>query len=138
MALESHNHPHIQIDLPATSGAPSPTQRVRDLLWGTAFAVVLAIAVGVALVLWDLRKEAFGDTERELRNLVVVLSEQTTRSIGGVDLLLTATLEWLRIEKNASGPQIHDMLKARSADAPFLKGIVIFDAQGNLSNLSPT
>jgi signal transduction histidine kinase len=138
MALESHNHPHIQIDLPATSRAPSPTQRVRDLLWGTAFAVVLAIAVGVALVLWDLRKEAFGDTERELRNLVVVLSEQTTRSIGGVDLLLTATLEWLRIEKNASGPQIHDMLKARSADAPFMKGIVIFDAQGNLSNLSPT
>jgi two-component system cell cycle sensor histidine kinase PleC len=115
----------------------------RLLLAGAA--VVLGTAVVAALIVWDLRRHAIDTAIRETGNLSVVLAEQTSRSIQGVDLMLRETAEKVASlgitapEKFAPVVQtraMHDFLAARPQNLPQSVGVSLIDAAGNIVNVS--
>ncbi|HTP83989.1 MAG TPA: histidine kinase dimerization/phospho-acceptor domain-containing protein, partial [Alphaproteobacteria bacterium] len=115
----------------------------RLLLAGAA--VVLGTALVAALIVWDLRRHAIDTAIRETVNLSVVLAEQTSRSIQGVDLMLRETAEKVASlgisspDKFAGAVQtraMHDFLAARPQNLPQSVGVSLIDAAGNVVNVS--
>src|SRR6266851_3266138 len=108
---------------------------------GLALIVITVIAAG--LTIWDRREEAITTYQREMKNLGVVLAEQTDRSMQAVDLVL----EEVRFKALATGienpkqfesligtEKFHHFLAGRAANLPQSKGIGLVDANGNFVN----
>src|ERR1700733_7343091 len=75
-------------DLQAADPAGRSTGGLRRLWLVCALLVAATFTTG-AVVIWQLRQNAFARAEREITSLGVVLAEQTSRTIQSVDLVLT-------------------------------------------------
>jgi signal transduction histidine kinase len=117
----------------------SPSHRLG--LAGLVLIVMTVIAAG--LTVWDRREEAIATYQREMKNLGVVLAEQTERSMQAVDLVL----QEIRAKALATGidnPEqfarligtegFHRFLAGRAENLPQTSGVGLIDADGNLVN----
>src|SRR3954464_1627912 len=80
------------IGLPSSEGM-GRLSRATLVLVVCGALIALALSAGAAAVLFNLRINAIEDSERELRNMVLVLSEQTDRTLQSVELIQTSLVE---------------------------------------------
>jgi PAS domain S-box-containing protein len=109
--------------------------------------VLLLLAVGVvggvialtAYALWHLRVEAESGTERELANISLILSEQTTRAVSSVDQSLGEIIDRIRSGDDgeiAASRAIHDTIHEWAQGMPHVRAFVLFDSKGQMVNIS--
>ena len=133
---------------PAPIAPPKPSSHSggwhRRLWFIYALLLVATFAVG-SLAVWQLRRSAFADAERQLTTLGVVLAEQTSRSLQSVDLVVrevqsrVAALGLHSKEQFRSqlvGDSIHQLLAERLQNLPQVETIALVDANGALLNWS--
>ena len=118
--------------------------RSRQLVATSILLTVVLILASLGAIL-GLRQAAITETEDNNHRLGVVLAEQTTRTIQGVDLVLRDLME--QIDRSGAhdgaslhaafgGIEIHEALAKRLADLPQAGGFAILDAEGRFVNLS--
>jgi diguanylate cyclase (GGDEF)-like protein len=128
-----------------TDAHPSISRSRQLVATSILLTVVLILAAMVAIL--GLRQGAITDTEDDNHRLGVVLAEQTTRTIQGVDFVLRNLLE--QIDRSGvtdaasfhaafGGREVHEALARRLADLPQAGGFAILDADGHVVNQSRT
>jgi len=127
----------------------APAVQWRRSWWGqvrpsralAVFGTFLIVAiVGVTgLAVWYLRGAALIDEQRRLSQLDLVLSEQASRAIEEVNLLLTSSEDKLQAMQQQApagqGPDphaLHDMLAQQSAGMTQVRGMFATDAAGRV------
>jgi hypothetical protein len=107
--------------------------------------LVAAVAVGTGFILSNLRNRALADCERELRNIAVVLAEQTDRAFQAVEFIQSSLIERMQVlgigsaedyERMMSGYDVHLMLKEKVSGWPHIGSITLINSQGKLFNFS--
>ena len=138
-----------------TSDSQAGTSRLFKPLSRAAKFIYLVVAGGALLgcviiagtvsVIIDLRAQALANTERELRNMALVLTEQIDRSFEAIALVQSGLIERMDRLGNLSadklwGPmasrEAHLMLKDAISGLPHIENITITDAQGIIVNSS--
>jgi diguanylate cyclase (GGDEF)-like protein/PAS domain S-box-containing protein len=132
----------------ADNSAASRTEwNSRLVRWIIIFGIVLigAIIASTGVVLLDLRDRELAESERELKRLVFVLTEQIDRSFQSMELIQTAVIERMQslgiasaedYERQMSGYDTHRRLKDQISALPYIDTIVLTNAQGKLINFS--
>jgi hypothetical protein len=104
---------------------------------GLVMAGVLLCASGFAIV--DLRADAIDDYQRDMRNLGVVLVEQTSRSMQAVDLVVQETRDKFmagdiqtaaEFRKAGGGEQNYHFLRSQLKSLPQADAVIVFGADG--------
>ena len=115
----------------------------------------LLVLIGVIGALWilatsvhaifDQRREVLEDSDKDLRNLSLLLGEQTSRTVRSVDMILhdfqqrageDGIASPAQFRTRYSGKDAFLLLHARTQNLPQLSGLFIYDADGNLLNNS--
>lgn len=112
-----------------------PSRRLG--LAGLVLIVITVIAAG--LTIWDRREEAIASYQREMKNLGVVLAEETARSMQAVDLVLQETRAKVlstgiensqQFERLIGTEKFHRFLAGRAANLPQSGGIGLIGPDG--------
>jgi signal transduction histidine kinase len=129
------------------SGTRAASPRTTRFFIGLGLALVAAIAGGTALTLAQLRSKALGDSERELRSLAFVISQETDRSFQSLELVESNLIERMRGERfgseedyrrRMSGKAVHEELSKAINGLPQVDRIALIDDHGKLVNFSLT
>ena len=122
-------------------------RRNRPIRWIITCGILLiaAIAFGTTLMVLDFRNRALANSERELRNIALMLARHTDQELEELELVQKSLIERMRsagiasnqdYERQMSGENVHLMLKDKIAGLPHVAGISLFDADGKLINFS--
>jgi methyl-accepting chemotaxis protein len=142
MAALSGNAVRVAIEVTAQK---TTRFRITHLFVVCGLFLVVAIAVGSAFILSNLRQRALADNERELTNLVSVLAEQTDRAVQAVELIQSSLIERMQAlgiasaedyERQMSGYDVHLMLKDKVSGWPHIGSITLINSRGKLFNFS--
>lgn len=113
------------------------------ILCGTLF--IGAVIASTTLVLSNLHERALSESTRELNNIVLVLSEQTDRTIRSTELLEDSLIERMQAlgvsspenyEALMSGHEMHLFLKEKAAGWPHIGSLTLINSKGALFNFS--
>lgn len=119
--------------------------RARLLLVACGLLIGLTVAAGAVLLLLDLRRHNIADTERELKNLSLILAEETDRSFQAAELVQLGLIEHMRelgidspeeFEARMGSIEAHQNLKDRIAGLPNIDAIALIDLHGRILNIS--
>lgn len=122
------------------SGSSAGSSRL--LILGCATLIVL-IGLGTAFFVANMRQRALADNERELRNVALILAEQTDRTFQAVKLVETSLEELVRslgittpdeFNTRMSTFDIHQMLRDKISGLPFVETISLASSEGRLVN----
>src|SRR5476649_2380706 len=126
------------------SGRRSISRRGHYLsVIGDVLAVALLCASAFTIV--DLRGDAITNYRRDMRNLGVVLAEQTSRSMQAVDLVVQETRAKIlaagarspeEFKQAIAGEQNHQFLRSQLKSLPQSDAITIVGADGKVENFS--
>jgi hypothetical protein len=119
--------------------------RARHLLLrsGVLFGLVLALAAAWFLI--ALRREEIAQSEQDLKNLAVMLSEETDKGFQGAELLQRAVIDHVRqlginspeeFDLEADTAAMHQSLKDWVAGLPSIDNLSLEDVQGSAINAS--
>ena len=127
-------------DTPGGGIAKSETGRgsrpVRLIVIG-GLLLIAAIISATGFLLFDLRDRALDDAGRELRNLALVLAEQTSRTFQAVDLVESNFIDKLHLAQAdsaeqfialGSGEEAHTTLRNMTSSLPQLDAVALIDA----------
>ncbi len=103
--------------------------------------LVAAILIVTGLTIWYLRNAALVDQQRQLAQLNLVLSEQASRTIEEVDLVLMATIEKLPVQIASARPgqsvsndrTIDDVLRAQIIGMSQIRAMYLVDRTGTVT-----
>jgi diguanylate cyclase (GGDEF)-like protein len=107
--------------------------------------LMASIVVCTAIMVGNFRNRALADSERELKNTALILSEQIDRSFQALDIVQSSVvqrIESLKISSNQdflrqmSSLDIHMMLEDKVNGLIHVDNISLFDSNGNLLNFS--
>lgn len=116
----------------------------RLLIVGCAVLIVL-IGLGTIWSVFNMRHRALADNERELKNVALILAEQTERTFQAVKLVQVSIDEHIRSlginlpeEFNArmSTFDIHQMLRDKISGLPFVETMGLANSAGGLVNFA--
>jgi methyl-accepting chemotaxis protein len=119
--------------------------RPAQLLTLCGLLFVGAIVSGAVLLLFNLHKRALTGSFRELNNIVLVLSEQTDRTIRATELIEDSLIERMQAlgvstpedyERAMSGYDMHLFLKEKVAGWPHIGSLTLINSKGSLFNFS--
>jgi PAS domain S-box-containing protein len=114
-------------------------------LVGSLFIAITLIAAGLAV--WDLHRERIADETKGIKNLAVVLAEQTARSFQAVDLVLKETRAMVvagdvgtadEFRRRVATEKVHLFLVDMLRSLPQADAISIIDDTGRIANFSRT
>ena len=114
---------------------------------GALFAVILCLVLMAGWKAWDEREQVLHGAHVQAFNLAQLMAEQTTRIFEFADLMGgLAARDVLRhpgwdrpsLPGSPVAQQIHELLKARSADMSHAFGIIVIDRFGRLIHESST
>src|SRR5476649_399640 len=124
------------------SGRRSISRRGHYLsVIGDVLAVALLCASAFTIV--DLRDDAITNYRRDMRNLGIVLAEQTSRSIQAVDLVVQETRAKImasgarspeEFKQAIAGEQNHQFLRSQLKSLPQSDAVIVFGADGRTEN----
>jgi diguanylate cyclase (GGDEF)-like protein/PAS domain S-box-containing protein len=131
---------------PAGGAAPARArqQPLRYVVLGGAF-LIAAIVAASGLVIASFRERALGDSERELKNTVLILAEQLDRSFQAVELVQHGIVDRIaaagvRTPEDFShllaGGAVHAMLRDKGSGLTQVGAIALVDASGAVVNVS--
>ena len=127
------------------SGSGRRPSRATLVLVICGILVAVALTAGAAAVLFNLRTNALSDSERQVRNMVLVLAEQTDRTLQAVELIqasLIETVDRFRLATAAefraqmSRYDVHVALNDKTSALPLVDAITVIDGDGQLVNSS--
>jgi hypothetical protein len=107
--------------------------------------LIVAIAVGTALVISEFREQALLNSERELENTVQLLTRHFDQQFEDCDIITSDLISKLQLSKIASpeafkgkmsGLDAHLMLKSKTSPSSYIGDVNIFDSNGELINSS--
>jgi signal transduction histidine kinase len=111
---------------------------------GLAGLLLIVITMLAAVVtVWERRQEAIASYQREMRNLGVVLAEQTARSMQAVDLVLQETAAKIlasgieqpsQFDEAIGTHSFHRFLAGRGANLPQTSGVGVIGPDGKFVN----
>jgi diguanylate cyclase (GGDEF)-like protein/PAS domain S-box-containing protein len=110
-----------------------------------AIALITAIAAGTSILLFEFRDRALANSERELRNTALILSEQVDRAFQTVDLVQQSLIEQMQsrgiisngdFERQMSGHDVHLMLKDKISGLPYVENVSLFNSKGDVINFT--
>jgi len=116
----------------------------RYLILG-GLTLIAAIVVSTAIMVGNLRDRALFESERELKNTALILSEQIDRSLQAVDLVQSSLIEKIQtlgvassedFSRRMSGEDVHLMLKTSLSGVVQAYAISLINADGRLFNFS--
>ncbi|MET4384791.1 diguanylate cyclase (GGDEF)-like protein [Bradyrhizobium sp. F1.4.3] len=117
---------------------------IRWLVVGGAL-LIAAIAVGATLMAQNFRERALRNSSRELENTVLLLAHHFDQQLQDFAVIQKDFVDHVRASgittaedyrKRLSGPDIHRMLRSKIEALPYMGGVNIIDADGNLINSS--
>jgi diguanylate cyclase (GGDEF)-like protein/PAS domain S-box-containing protein len=107
--------------------------------------LIAAIAVGAVLMAQNFRERALRNTGRELENTVLMLAHHFDQQLQDFAVIQKDFVDHVRAtginsaedyRKRLSGQNIHLMLRAKIEALPYMGGVNIIDADGNVINSS--
>ncbi|PWC81130.1 histidine kinase [Azospirillum sp. TSH100] len=118
-----------------------PLQRIGAL----GIGLLAVLCGGTAMILNRLHDETVAEALLGLRTLNASLTEQTTRTIEGIDLAVSGVAEQIPPESRRSPEafsrlrtdrQVHEILKAKASGLPQLEALSLIGADGTLVNFT--
>ncbi|HVX91912.1 MAG TPA: EAL domain-containing protein [Xanthobacteraceae bacterium] len=109
------------------------------------FLLVAGVALVTTVLVTEFRTRALANSERELRNVALVLAEQSDRTLQALALVESSIVERARaysiaspaeFERAMSGETVHAMLKDKINGLPYVRSMSLFNAEGRLINFS--
>jgi diguanylate cyclase (GGDEF)-like protein len=109
--------------------------------------LITAIAVGAILMGQNFRERALRNSSRELENTVLMLAHHFDQQLQDFAVIQKDFVDHVHasgvttaedFRKRLSGPDIHRMLRSKIDALPYMGGVNIVDAGGNLINSSTT
>jgi signal transduction histidine kinase len=129
------------------SPAARAKRRYRFSRWlslvGAALVVITITAS--ALTVWDLRTDAITNYQRDMKNLGVVIAEETARSLQAVDLVVQETRGKVlasgvetpeQFSRLMASEEIYHFLRDRLKNLPQADAIFLIGANGGMVNTS--
>ena len=119
--------------------------RAGQLLVVCGLLIGLALASAATWFVTTLRQQDIDDTAREMRNLALILADQTDRSFQAAELVQLGLIEHLRelgidspagFEQHMASLDAHRDLKGRIAGVSHIAALALIDRQGNLINFT--
>jgi diguanylate cyclase (GGDEF)-like protein len=107
--------------------------------------LIAAIAVGATLMAQNFRERALRNSARELENTVLMLAHHFDQQLQDFAVIQKDFVDHVRAtgitsaadyRKRLSGQDIHRMLRSKIEALPYMGGVNIIDADGNLINSS--
>lgn len=117
---------------------------IRSLVLGGAILIV-AVAVGTAVMINNFKQRALDNARRELENTVLLLSRHFDRQMQDWQLIQNDLVEYAETLDIASpeefkrvmgSKQVFQLLATKIAATPYVGAINVFDSDGNLINTS--
>ncbi|WP_314958470.1 EAL domain-containing protein [Bradyrhizobium cosmicum] len=109
--------------------------------------LIAAIAVGSVLMAQNFRERALRNSGRELENTVLLLAHHFDQQLQDFAVIQKDFVDHVRTtglataedyRRRLAGQDIHRMLRSKIEALPYMGGVNIFDAEGNLVNSSTT
>jgi diguanylate cyclase (GGDEF)-like protein len=132
--------PHL-INLAALMAHP----RARHLLVACGLVVGLALAAGTAMLLAESRKDVLDHAGQDLKNLSLVLAEETDRTFQATQLVQLDLIQHLheqgidtvqKFEQELGSLLVNLDLRRRIASAPQIRSLVLISRFGDAINVS--
>ena len=131
----------------ADRGSDSFRARTHTIRLIVACSILLAvvIVVGAGFIISNLRGRAIADTERELRNIALVLAQQADHSFNAIELVQSNLIDRMdrmgivsdaELQKQMSGYEMHLQLRDAINGLPHVESLAIVDARGKIVNFS--
>jgi diguanylate cyclase (GGDEF)-like protein len=107
--------------------------------------LIAAIAVGAVLMAQNFRERALRNSGRELENTVLMLAHHFDQQLQDFAVIQKDFVDHVRAigiasaedyRKRLSGQEIHRLLRSKIEALPYMGGVNIIDAEGNLINSS--
>ena len=107
--------------------------------------LIAAIAVGATLMAQNFRERALRNSGRELENTVLMLAHHFDQQLQDFAVIQKDFVDYVRTigvagaddyRKRLSGQDIHRMLRSKIEALPYMGGVNIIDADGNVINSS--
>ncbi|MGX0962935.1 diguanylate cyclase (GGDEF)-like protein [Bradyrhizobium japonicum] len=117
---------------------------IRWLVVGGAL-LIAAIAIGSVLMAQNFRERALRNSGRELENTVLLLAHHFDQQLQDFAVIQKDFVDHVRAtgiasaedyRKRLSGQDVHRMLRSKIEALPYMGGVNIIDAEGNLINSS--
>jgi hypothetical protein len=123
------------------------SRRSKPAYWCAicGLALGLGVAGGAAAVIGKQYDQALSNTKRELRNIGIVIAEQTDRSFQALDLVQSSLIDRVRsvggqtaqqFSEAASSRAINELLKEKTSGLPYVGAVTFIGADGKLLNSS--
>jgi diguanylate cyclase (GGDEF)-like protein len=133
----------------APGSAPIKTPRPRSMGWLILSGVLLmsAIAAGTVMIALSFRDRALLNSERELRNTALLLSQHIRRELEALELVQRSVADRIRAEgidthaeyaDKLARQENHLMLREKIVGLPQVSSIALIDAEGGLVSASRT
>ncbi|MCP3408792.1 EAL domain-containing protein [Bradyrhizobium sp. CCGB01] len=109
--------------------------------------LIAAIAIGSVLMAQNFRERALRNSGRELENTVLLLAHHFDQQLQDFAVIQKDFVDHVRAtgiasaedyRKRLSGQDVHRMLRAKIEALPYMGGVNIIDAEGNVINSSTT
>ncbi|MCK1322788.1 EAL domain-containing protein [Bradyrhizobium sp. 156] len=107
--------------------------------------LIAAIAVGATLMAQNFRERALRSSGRELENTVLMLAHHFDQQLQDFAVIQKDFVDYVRASgitsaadyrKRLAGQDLHRMLRSKIEALPYMGGVNIIDAEGNLINSS--
>ncbi|MDN5004792.1 EAL domain-containing protein [Bradyrhizobium sp. GCM10027634] len=107
--------------------------------------LIAAIAVGAVLMAQNFRERALRNSSRELENTVLLLAHHFDQQLQDFAVIQKDLVDHVRVtgiataedfRKRLSGQDVHRMLRSKIEALPYMGGVNIIDADGNVINSS--
>ncbi|MBR0848375.1 EAL domain-containing protein [Bradyrhizobium diazoefficiens] len=117
---------------------------IRWLVVGGVF-LIAAIALGAVLMAQNFRERALRNSARELENTVLLLAHHFDQQLQDFAVIQKDFVGHVRAQgisnaedyrKRLSGQDVHRMLRSKIEALPYMGGVNVIDADGNLINSS--
>jgi PAS domain S-box-containing protein len=124
---------------------PGTATRLIHVIAACSALLMCVIVAGTAAVIINLRAQALADTERELRNMALVLTEQIDRSFEAVTLVESSLVERMnrlgvvsadKLRSEMASHDAHLMLKDMINGLPHIENLTVTDARGTIINFN--
>src|SRR3569833_1828299 len=117
-------------------------QPANYLLIGAAL-LIGAIVIGTAFLVANFRERALNDSERELKNTVLILSEQIDRSFQAIELVQRSVVDRTGALRDSAdftarmgSDDVHAMLQDKISGLTQVDAIALVNADGMIVNAS--
>jgi PAS domain S-box-containing protein len=135
-----------RVDLIHDSSAIIPWRNrpIRNIIL-CGLLLIAMIAVGTSIMVTNFRNRELADNERELKNVALIVAEQTDRSFQSLELVLTSVIERMQslgiassedFERQMSSQDVQLMLKDKISALPHIEAVTLINADGKIINFS--